>query len=124
MATVLLVDNEPLIRRGLRMRLEREPGLEVVGEACDGAAALALARSLRPDIMLMELNLPGPDGIAVTAMLRAVLPRCTVILLSLDDDDGTRARALAMGAAAFIGKGEGVPVLLETLRRIAGAVPP
>ena len=118
MATVLLVDDEPLVRRGLRMRLAREPDLVVVGEAGDGAAALPLVPGLQPDVVLLDLNLPHLDGSAVTAMLRADVPHSEVVIHSLRDDAATRARARAAGAAGFAGKGEGVPALLATIRRV------
>ncbi|MBI2323175.1 MAG: response regulator transcription factor, partial [Chloroflexi bacterium] len=84
--TVLLVDDRAAVRRGLRMRLALEPDLAIVGEACDGAAALALVPMVRPDVVLVDVAMPGMDGIAATAALRARAPRTAVVVLSIHDD--------------------------------------
>jgi DNA-binding NarL/FixJ family response regulator len=118
MIKLLLVDDEPHIRRGLRMRLALEPDLVVVGEAGDGAEAADLARSLRPDVVLMDVSMQGLDGIAATAAVRAACPEVAVVILSLEDGARIRAQAEAAGAAAFIAKHEAIKTLIPTLRRI------
>jgi DNA-binding NarL/FixJ family response regulator len=115
---VLIVDDQPVIRRGLRMWLDLEPNVAVVGEAATGEEALQIARRLKPDVVLMDAELPGMDGVAATAAIRAALPTTRVIVLSLHADAPTRARALAAGAAAFIGKGSGDLELLASLRAL------
>ncbi|GAB4197770.1 MAG: hypothetical protein OHK0022_16330 [Roseiflexaceae bacterium] len=121
MITILLVDDQPAVRRGLRMRLALEPDLAVVGEAGDAVAALCLAPALRPRIVLMDIELPQLDGIAVTAALRQSAPASRVIILSLYDSAATRAQALAAGAAAVVGKQEADAALMSAIRRAASA---
>ena len=104
------------MRQCLRLCLELEPDLEVVGEAGDGATAIALARECRPDVVIMDLAMPVLDGIAATAALRATLPTIAVILHSLHDDVVTRARARAAGACAFVPKQGPETPLLAAIR--------
>ena len=118
MATVLLVDDEPLVRRGLRMRLAREPDLTVIGEAGDGAAALALARETHPQVVIMDIEMPIMDGITATAALRSAVPGSAVVVHSLRDDAATQARARAAGAVAFVGKHRLEAPLLAAIRRV------
>jgi DNA-binding NarL/FixJ family response regulator len=117
MITLLLVEDELLVRQGLRMWLEREADIRVVGEASDGAEAIALAQALQPDVVLMDISMPTMDGITATAALHAAVPRSAVVLLTLYDDATTRARAYAAGAAAFVGKQDGVRALHAAIRR-------
>ncbi|MBI3967515.1 MAG: response regulator transcription factor [Chloroflexi bacterium] len=119
MIRVLLVDDQPWVLRGLRMRLELEPDLEVVGEASDGDAALELAGRLHPDVVLMDVAMPGRDGIAATRALRASREPSQVVLLTLHDDCETRARAQSSGAVAFVGKHEASEILLQAIREAA-----
>jgi DNA-binding NarL/FixJ family response regulator len=116
MIRLLLVDDQPNIRRGLRMRLGLEPDIEVVGEAADGASALKLARLVAPDVVVMDVEMPGMDGIAATSQLRAGAPHCSVVILSLYDDATTRARAAEAGACAFVAKTRMDEALVEAIR--------
>lgn len=119
MITLLLVEDELLVRYGLRMWLDREANVTVVGEASDGAEAITLAQALLPDVVLMDISMPTMDGIAATDALRVMAPRSAVVLLSLYDDATTRARAYAAGATAFVGKQEGVKALQTAIRQAA-----
>ncbi len=98
------------------MRLALEPDVMVVGEAGDGAAAVALAQSQLPDVVVMDIAMPGIDGLAATAVLRASIPRSAVVVLSLHDDTQTRARARDAGAAAFVSKREASETLVDAIR--------
>ena len=120
MIKVLLVDDQPRARQGLRMLLGLEPDLTVVGEADDGATALALARTLAPDVVVMDVAMPAMDGITATAALRSVAPRCAVVMHSLYDDPLTQARAEAAGAVAFVAKHHLDAPLLAAIRHAAG----
>lgn len=119
---LLLVDDQPAVRRGLRMRFALEPDLEVVGEAGGVAEAISLARALHPDVVLMDVEMPGMDGIAATGALRATTPHVAVVILSLYDDARTRARAREAGAAAFVAKHQAKTVLLATIRRVVSSM--
>ena len=120
MINVLLVDDDPAVRRGLRMRLAAEPDLNLVGEAADGLTAIACAEALQPDVTLIDVELPLMDGIAVAERLRALRPRPAVIMLTLRDDADTRQRASAAGASAFVTK-RGLPdELMAAIRQAAG----
>ena len=120
---VLLVDDQPAVRQGLRIRLVLEPDVEVVGEAGDGAGAISLAQSLRPDVILMDVRMPGMDGISAVRTLRAVAPESAVVILSLYDDASTRAGAEEAGAAAFVAKHQVEETLLAAIRRAASRRP-
>jgi DNA-binding NarL/FixJ family response regulator len=117
MIKLLLVDDQPAVLRGLRMRLALEPDMTVAGEADDGAAALALVATVRPDVVVMDAVMPGLDGLAATTALRTLSPRTAVIILSMYDDAGVRGRAGLVGAVAFVSKGEALEALLDAIRR-------
>lgn len=116
---LLLVDNQPAVRQGLKMRLTLESNLEVIGEAGDGVEAIRLALELRPDVTLMDVRMPGEDGISITRMLREALPHSAVVILSLYDDFQARKQAREAGAAAFVTKQRAEEVLLPTILRVA-----
>ncbi|MDT7639099.1 MAG: hypothetical protein QOC83_3387, partial [Pseudonocardiales bacterium] len=99
-----MVDDQPAVLRGLRMWLALEPDLMVVGEAASGADVGGLIESLLPDVILMDVEMPGLDGVDATAVVHALRPALPVVILSLHDDIETRARAWVAGAAAFVAK--------------------
>ena len=118
MIKLLLVDDQSIVRQGLRMRLLMEPDIVVIGEASSGEQALELVESLTPDIVLMDVEMPGMDGITATAVLRENTSQSAVVIMSIHDDVQTRARAQAAGAAAFVEKSGTLEVLLATIRQI------
>jgi DNA-binding NarL/FixJ family response regulator len=101
---ILLVDDKPAVLHSLQLRLDLEPDLEVVGEAYDGKSALTLAQTLHPDVVVMDIKMPGMDGIAATERLRELAPDVVVIVLTIHDDADTKSRAFQAGAAAFVEK--------------------
>ena len=117
--TLLLVDDQPQVLRGLEMRLALEPDVVVVGEAADAETALHLAEQLRPDVVVMDVELPRMDGITATQLLKQRWPDRAVIMLSLHDDCGTQLRARQAGASAFVAKHQMEGPLLAAIREAA-----
>ena len=115
---VLLVDDQPTIRQGLRMHLSCTADIAVAGEACDGAAAIELASELAPDVVVMDVSMPGMDGVEATRLIHAA-GGPAVVVLSLQDDAASRARAIDAGATAFVSKNEANGHLVNAIRRAA-----
>jgi DNA-binding NarL/FixJ family response regulator len=122
MTSVLLADDQALVRSGLRLILEDQPGISVVGEAADGAEAVSLARRLRPDVCLVDIRMPRLDGIEVTRALAGpgVPSPLRVVIVTTFDLDEYVYGALRAGAVGFILKDAG-PALLTEAVRAAGA---
>ena len=119
MITVLLADDHPLIRKGFRLILDAEPDIEVAGEAGDGAAAVAMCAELRPDVVLMDVRMPGRDGIAATRdIVAAGLPSRVLILTTFDLDDYVYT-GLRAGASGFLLKDTQPEGLVAAIRTIA-----
>jgi DNA-binding NarL/FixJ family response regulator len=116
---VLLVDNRTAVRRGLRMCLELQADLQVVGEAGDGLEALRLAGELDPDVVVLEVALPGMDGLTAASVLGTAAPRSQVVFLTLHDDERTRRRAFLVGGLDLVGKHACPDVLVAAIRRAA-----
>ncbi|MGW4509036.1 response regulator [Streptomyces sp. NPDC004436] len=104
MIRVLIADDQPLVRRGLALILGPDPEFEVVGEAEDGAQAVELARSLRPDVVVMDIRMPVLDGVGATEELARILPDTRVLALSTFDMDEYVVGALRAGAYGFLPK--------------------
>ena len=120
MIRVLLVDDQPLIRAGLRMLCTAEADLEVVGEAGNGREAVSLAERLTPDVVVMDLRMPGVDGISATSRILAARPATRVVVLTTFGDDDHLYPALTAGACGFLLKDAPPAELLDGIRR-AGA---
>jgi DNA-binding NarL/FixJ family response regulator len=120
MIRVLLADDQSLVRTGFRMILRDEPGLEVVGEAGDGAQAVALARELRPDVVLMDIRMPDVDGIEATRrILGAADDGPAVLVLTTFDLDSYVYEALRAGASGFLLKDAPEEQLIAGIRIVA-----
>jgi len=116
---VAIADDQALVRMGFRMVLEAQPDIEVVGEAADGREAVALARREQPDVMLMDVRMPGADGIAATAEITAALPQTRVLVLTTFDLDEYAFGGLRAGASGFLLKDARPDELLTAIRAIA-----
>ncbi|MFF3554766.1 response regulator transcription factor [Streptomyces tsukubensis] len=119
MIRVLAVDDQQLVRMGLRMLFEQAPGIELAGEAADGAEAVRLAARLAPDVVLMDLRMPGTDGITATRRILADRPAVRVVALTTFDDDEHLYPALAAGACGFLVKDTPPGEILDAVRRAA-----
>lgn len=115
---VLVVDRQPLFRRGVADVIAREPDLAVVGEAADGATALELVGRTRADVVLLELGVPG-GGVEICAALRGVRPDVHVVVLAQADDDADLAGAVRAGARGYLLKDTSPEELVEALRAVA-----
>jgi DNA-binding NarL/FixJ family response regulator len=118
--SLLLVDDQALVRMGFRMLLEAEPDIAVVGEAASGEQALELAAALRPQIVLMDVRMPGLDGIATTSALLELSPHSRVIILTTFDLDEYAFGGLRAGASGFLVKDTRPEELLAAVRAVAG----
>ena len=113
---VLLADDQSLFREGLHTLLSLQPDLEVVGEAQNGAEALRLAAELKPDVVLMDVQMPVLDGVAATRRMRAEHPNCRVILLTTFDDDEYVFEGLRAGAVGYLLKDAASARLVDAIR--------
>jgi DNA-binding NarL/FixJ family response regulator len=115
---VLLADDQAMVRNGFRLILESQPGITVVAEAADGIQAVALARELRPDVCLVDIRMPGQDGIEVTRALAGpgVVDPLRVVIVTTFDTDEYVYGALRAGAVGFLLKDAGPALLIEAVR--------
>jgi DNA-binding NarL/FixJ family response regulator len=113
---VLIADDHALMMVGTRTVLEREVGIEVVGDAQDGLEALELSRKLRPDLVLMDISMPGMDGIEATRAIKEEHPETIVLMLTAHDDHDLMVEAVVAGAAGYVLKGAGPARLVAAVR--------
>lgn len=116
---ILLVDDQRLMREGLRMLLELEPDLEVVGEAADGAAALSEYARLLPDVVLMDIRMPGMDGVEATRRIRERWPDARIIIVTTFDEDAYVFDGLRAGALGYLLKDISGHDLAQAVRTVA-----
>jgi DNA-binding NarL/FixJ family response regulator len=118
--SVVIADDQSLVREGLRILLQHQNDMTVTGQARDGAEAVALARSLRPDVLLMDIRMPGVDGIEATRLIVGdpELNRVRVLVLTTFEDEETVGAALRAGASGFIGKGSEPAAFIHAIRTV------
>jgi DNA-binding NarL/FixJ family response regulator len=117
---VLLVDDHPVFRHGLTALLGALPDVEVVGEGADGAVAVRLANELRPDVVVMDLQMPGVDGITATRRITAESPGTGVLVLTMFEDDESVFAAMRAGARGYLVKGADSPDVWRAISAVAG----
>ena len=112
---VMLADDHAVVRRGLRTLIEGVPGWEVCAEASDGNEAVTLATETKPDVLIMDLSMPGLGGVDATIQIRKVLPQIEVLILTMHESDRLAGQALRAGARGYLLKGESEDKLMEAL---------
>lgn len=113
---VLVVDDHALFRDGLVRIIDAQPDFTVVGQASDGAEALAVARGVTPDLMLMDLSMPGVDGLTGTHLLSGELPTCTIVVLTMREEPREFLEAIRCGASGYLLKTMRAEEILRHLR--------
>lgn len=115
---VFLADDHPIVRDGLRALVEAQPDMEIVGEAADGRSISAEAARARPDVVLMDLSMPGVGGLEATAEVRRANPGVRVLVLTAQEDAAYLQQALAAGAAGYVLKRTAAADLVHAIRRV------
>lgn len=115
---VLLVDDHAVLRAGLRLMLSAQPDMEVVGEASDGREAIEAAGRLSPEVILLDIGMPGMNGIDATQSLRHLLPEVRILILTMHDDEGYLRQVLRAGASGYVLKKAADTELLSAIRAV------
>ncbi len=116
---VMLADDHAVVRRGLRTLIEGVPGWEICAEASDGNETVTLASETRPDILIMDLSMPGLGGVDATIQIRKILPQIEVLILTMHESDRLAGQALRAGARGYLLKGESEDKLMEALEALS-----
>jgi len=117
---VILADDHPIVRAGIRDALKEIPGVEVVGEANDGREAIELVTSQQPDVVFMDISMPGLNGLEATERIVKAFPQVRVIILSCHDNEEYYWHALQVGASGYLLKKAAIAELKAALQRVAG----
>ncbi len=120
MIRVVIADDHPLVRAGLRQVLADEPEIEVVGEAADGDETVAVLRSTEPDVVLLDITMPGAPFPGLLRMLRSAFPRVAVLIVTMHGEDQFAVRALKEGAAGYLTKQQPPQEVINAIKQIAG----
>ena len=115
---VLIVDDHQIVREGLKLILSADPGIEVVGAAASGEEAIALAGEAAPDVVLMDVLMPGMDGLVATRRIRALCPSVAVVMLTVNDDESCVSDAVLAGASGYMLKDSSPELLLHTVHAV------
>ncbi len=116
---VMLADDHAVVRRGLRTLIEGVPGWEVCAEAADGNETVKLAAEAKPDVLIMDLSMPGLGGVDATIQIRKILPQVEVLILTMHESDRLAGQALRAGARGYLLKGESEDKLMEALEALS-----
>ena len=119
MITIVLADDHSIVRQGLKAVLNAENGLTVIGDAADGAAALKLVSELRPQVLLLDLMMPGIGGLEALRQLRSSYPQTRAVVLSMHANEAYVVEALRCGALGYVLKGSDSPILVAAVRTVA-----
>jgi two-component system nitrate/nitrite response regulator NarL len=117
---ILIVDDHPLFRAGVAHSLSVEPDFTVIGQAENGEDGIDLAKTLRPDVVMLDVSMPGIDGIATAARIAAALPEARIIMLTVSENEDSLMAALKAGAHGYVLKGVSSIELRAIIRRVAG----
>jgi len=117
---ILLADDHKLMRSGLKVLIEQQPGLAIVGEAADGREAVALAKTLKPDVVVMDIGMPNLNGIEAAHQITQALPEIAVVMLSMHSDESYILRALKAGAKGYLLKDSAEADLIRAVHAVAG----
>jgi DNA-binding NarL/FixJ family response regulator len=116
---ILLADDHAIVRQGLKLLIDSQPEMNVIGEAADGDAVVAKAQALRPDVVLMDISMPGTNGLAATRALKQRQPGIVVLVLTRHDDETYLQELLRAGASGYVLKQSPPPQLLQAIRAVA-----
>jgi two-component system, NarL family, invasion response regulator UvrY len=120
MIRVVIADDHPLVRAGLRQVLAEEPDIEVVGEAADGDETVAVLRATEPDVVLLDITMPGAPFPGLLRLLRSAFPRVEVLIVTMHGEDQFAVRALKEGAAGYLTKQQPPQEVINAIKQIAG----
>lgn len=116
---IFIADDHPLVLGGLKALLKEDPTMQVVGEAIDGQSALRLAAEVKPDVMLLDLSMPGMNGVRVTQAMRGQCPRCRILILSVHEERAYLRQLLELGVSGYVLKRSAAEELITAIRAVA-----